>query len=753
MFCLCIYLLLREKLKVGDFVFNMDFGEWVGRTRQWNLEIIAGSLGDYSKHPGLGVFATIVSAIAEGCVRIFPLGRQFVGPGIFTLTHFVIVGFAASLFLTVLVRRTKIARNSIARLLFYLSFLLAGSWTIVSIPESFGLAAASLMWAFSWYLVLSNRPFKRFLCVTAVTGGCTLTNGMYPFLCEIRRRLRFRTKGTNNRQVLSSDIKLRRTFVQSGCTLRTLALVLLIAAIAAGTFSGMIERFVRKHLGYANYRVFRNPSRAALYAVWGTVAPVILPRLSSEKSRLSFEPVRSLDYDLLQWPGIAAWWMATGIGIILASASERRAWAVPALIWMVWNLGFHNFWGDEFFMYSAHWSWSLFVLFAIGLSTLKTTWQVTVLALVITAQLAGWMNFINSAREIAHQPPYQVFRHPFYIFGVGMREKYLYRAGTLLEVATGRVVQKWELESEQFFPEEYKVQIKLRDGNDITIFEDESGVWLSAGSARTMLAGTNAPVRLPRFDDLPYAKTLRILHHEVLIGVTRQGPVPNPLVYAKPWYRDAAMMAKVLKETGNLDHIRDWILSLREPYDMNNGVAEPDNLGQALYLISLVSDKNHPLVPRILEEAERIAVRKNGIKYLDGITDGAHHPVYQTKWLKYGLKALGLPDDWTIPPIADSYSALFWMDYKDQYIPTRDSGDRTNYPYLAWACAHFHGARPGPLAENSCFLTWEANSSQANYRGMAIINDEFVRARVAMPHTWHAAEAFLYLIELTDEKR
>ncbi|UZT06026.1 hypothetical protein ONV75_15695 [Clostridium sp. LQ25] len=36
---------------------------------------------------------------------------------------------------------------------------------------------------------------------------------------------------------------------------------------------------------------------------------------------------------------------------------------------------------------------------------------------------------------------------------------------------------------------------------------------------------------------------------------------------------------------------------MKAPYDMQNaGVKEADNLDQALYMISLVSDKNHPLV-------------------------------------------------------------------------------------------------------------------------------------------------------------
>jgi hypothetical protein len=39
------------------------------------------------------------------------------------------------------------------------------------------------------------------------------------------------------------------------------------------------------------------------------------------------------------------------------------------------------------------------------------------------------------------------------------------------------------------------------------------------------------------------------------------------------------MMCMRLERTGNLGLVKDWILTLREPFDCNNaGVCEPDNL-------------------------------------------------------------------------------------------------------------------------------------------------------------------------------
>jgi len=237
------------------------------------------------------------------------------------------------------------------------------------------------------------------------------------------------------------------------------------------------------------------------------------------------------------------------------------------------------------------------------------------------------------------------------------------------------------------------------------------------------------------------------LHQELLVNVIAGKPVPNFFVYSKPWYRDGAMTAMCFKAIGNLDLIREWVLGLTEPCDRNNaGETEADNLGQALYLVSLVADTNHPLVAKVLKELPRFEVDAPGGKYLKGRSDFAFHPVYQTKWAKYGLRALGLPDPYVVPRIEDSYSALFWMDYRDTYVKSNDAAS-LSYPYLNWASDHFHGLKRSPISNRDYPLTWEKDASAANYAGMTIISNEYRQQRLAAPHTWHAAEVFLYLLE------
>lgn len=356
------------------------------------------------------------------------------------------------------------------------------------------------------------------------------------------------------------------------------------------------------------------------------------------------------------------------------------------------------------------------------------------------AELAQFRKKFGGTRDLPDEK--------FFLFGMGLRTKWLYKAGALTDVQSGAVLHRWEVTEEVIAPSAYAVALGTPAKGSVRIVEDESGVWVEENGQRQLVRGTDLPVSLPDFREWQYPLVLRVLHQELLVNVTTHGPVPNFLVYPKAWYRDGAMMAMAFKATGNLACIRDWIMSLRDPYDRNNGgETEADNLGQALFLVSLVSDASHPLVAKVLAELPKFNQERDGVKFISGRSDFSEHPAYQTKWLKYGLRALGLPDDYTIPKVADSYSALFWMDYRDSYVPGKNADDRGNYPYLGWACDHFHGTAKGPIGNRDYPLTWEANASQACYEGTRMVSDEYVTRKLAAPHTWHAAEVFLSLLE------
>ena len=319
-----------------------------------------------------------------------------------------------------------------------------------------------------------------------------------------------------------------------------------------------------------------------------------------------------------------------------------------------------------------------------------------------------------------------------------------------MNAATGEVLRKWEVKEDLIIPNEYRVDMLNRSSGETEIYENETGVYIRENGIASQIEGTDSYVRLPDFKGHRYSEILKVLHQEILINVIDSRPVPNFLVYQNPWRRDAAMMAMCLEKTGNIGLIREWVLHLDDPYDHNNksdGIPEneADNLGQTLYLLSRFTDQNDSLVTRIREELPLLEKNDEHGKYISGRSDFQSLPVYQTKWLKLGLRAMKMEDNYQVPPIPDSYSSLFWMDFKDQHIPGNEEWRSDNYPYIGWARDHFYGTKQSPISDEDYPLTWETEASQAYYEGMSRIDTIYTCLKTCVPHTWHAAEIFLYL--------
>ena len=337
---------------------------------------------------------------------------------------------------------------------------------------------------------------------------------------------------------------------------------------------------------------------------------------------------------------------------------------------------------------------------------------------------------------------------PFFLFGMGQREKFFYKNKTLFRINGEVALDLTAADTDTILPEEYAVRLAMADGTEHVLFEDEEGFWYKNPTETVCL--TSAPITLPQFLGNPYRAQLRILLHEVLYNVTTDGrPLPNIFVYDKPWYRDSALIAMALKATNNLHLIRDFVLGMDECYDRNNaGNCEPDNLGEALYLISTVSEASHPLVPILVEEAKRLWT-ENG---MPGLIDFNEHPAYSAKWLKYGLSCLNMDHSWVkIPMIPDNYGSMFWMAYKDEHVDVPHREYDELYPYLWWAEQHFYeNDVPDSYLTITYPMTNETRASQANYEGTRALSQNYADAKNSSPHTWHAAEMFLYLIKQTE---
>lgn len=345
----------------------------------------------------------------------------------------------------------------------------------------------------------------------------------------------------------------------------------------------------------------------------------------------------------------------------------------------------------------------------------------------------------------------------FYIFGMGNREKFIYKeGGSLIKFDTNEVVFRFDVKREKFLYDRYMVVVWTNDGITYLISEDSWGVYIyDITNSETLFDGrklvatltTSEYINLPDFEDTEYPEQLRILHGEILVSFLGNLPVPNIYTYKRPWYRDGAMMALVLEKTKNLHLLRPWALSVKDIYDRNNkGNCEPDNLGQLAFVLSFFVDKNYPLISEIYNEAERIA--KDGL--LRGLTDYGTHEIYSTLWLRLAFEKLGIRADFIkIPPEFDSYARMFWMDKRDIETATPFENEYNElYPYLTWAVYHFNGDEiPKELTKIQYPMSWEICASEANYDLIAPLSEEYAKHKCSAPHSWHAAEMFMYLIE------
>lgn len=340
----------------------------------------------------------------------------------------------------------------------------------------------------------------------------------------------------------------------------------------------------------------------------------------------------------------------------------------------------------------------------------------------------------------------------FYIFGMGNREKFIYKEGGLLiDFSTNEVVYTFNVKREKFLYDRYMVVVWTNDGKTYLIKENSYGAYLyDITDNEERLVKTlceSEYINLPDFEDYEYPEQLRILHQEILVSFLGDSPVPNIYTYKKPWYRDGAMMALVLEKTKNLHLLRSWALSVKSLYDKNNkGNCEPDNLGQLAFVLSFFVDKNYPLIAEIYNEAERIA--ENGI--LTGLTDYGHHEIYSTLWLKYAFDRLDIRTDFiNIPKEFDRYARMFWMDKSEVETATPFENEYDEfYPYLTWATYHFNGDEiDKSLLKIKYPMSWEIKASEANYDLIAPLSEEYAKGKCSAPHSWHAAEMFMYLIE------
>ncbi len=339
----------------------------------------------------------------------------------------------------------------------------------------------------------------------------------------------------------------------------------------------------------------------------------------------------------------------------------------------------------------------------------------------------------------------------YYFFGFGNRRKLMYSKGSLLDIDTKKVLYSFEPSEYMIIPNAYTIVARTNDDKYIKIYEDNKGVHYNINGKDEIIDGTEKEIELYSFDNQKYQNIKKELYSEILFNIKDSKIYPNIIAYDKPWYRDAAVAAMVLKQTNNTDLIKDWVKNIDTIYDEQNGQKEVDNLGELLYILSTQKDRNEDLIDEIEEEANRIAKENENGYYLIGKTDFGDMYIYQNLWYKLGIEAVGREFNFDLSSIPeDPYAKMtWWSDYDLKYQKPIDINE--DYPYLTTAANH--KLKTGTLVLNNSLypLSWEKHGSSANYNNYLNLLPFCTEEEISPLHSWSAAEMLLFIMDETKD--
>lgn len=265
--------------------------------------------------------------------------------------------------------------KNIHLVLLFAMYLLFTSNATLCLPEHFGISNGLLCITFVFPIVVASAELQAvgLAALGVLCGGTTITNVLFPLASFVRYCLR----STRARMYAAAAA------MAGG----------LGAALFLYLRSSTIHYFVGKYL---SLRLFRDPLEAGVYAIYALVAPAIAPAPRMLRwpgwDMVSYEPALQplrLSYYLgFQTIGAIAWAILLVTCISNALQDNRtRAYVWLPLGWLLFNIAFHNVWGDELFLYAPHWSWALMALVVLGARGLSTKFLTVTSVIVITSQI------------------------------------------------------------------------------------------------------------------------------------------------------------------------------------------------------------------------------------------------------------------------------------------------------------------------------------------------------------------------------
>ena len=249
------------------------------------------------------------------------------------------------------------------RLLLFASYAVFTSQILCSVPEFYGISAGILSLSFAIYCSRLNLLWKAAILstLTIIGSGTTTTVGAVPAAClALSIIFAYLPPETARKWVLSAIVA------------GTCLVVIGVGILAIGPYRNSIRDTIDgKGVGIGtHYRLLRNPEIVPGFVLRGLIHPAVgtHPEIfDGPTKRPTFNNSIWNQADKLALAGQVAWVVLLVWGTIASLGSGFQNFESLLLIgWIAGNLALHNIWGNEFFLYSPHWSWALFSLVILG---------------------------------------------------------------------------------------------------------------------------------------------------------------------------------------------------------------------------------------------------------------------------------------------------------------------------------------------------------------------------------------------------
>jgi hypothetical protein len=267
-------------------------------------------------------------------------------------------------------------------------FLFGTAQTLAALPDHFALSLGVLTAAFAVFLDDRGGYVRhagwKLAALAALAGGVTVTNAVFP-----------------------AGLLAWRWVAARGRVPRWVWPPVGVGVVAAVAFGWWVSRFdptdhsnplVWRVRGYLSGRVLSDPAGAAARAFRGPVdvtvgpTPVVDTNNYHRHPMLTYEPTTggypAWPYDRVQGVAAAVWLGLLAGGIPRGLADGRTRWPAAVLLgWAAGNVAFHILWGDEFFLYTPHYSWAVAAVAAVGLRGLPLRATLPAVAVVAVGQV------------------------------------------------------------------------------------------------------------------------------------------------------------------------------------------------------------------------------------------------------------------------------------------------------------------------------------------------------------------------------